>query len=434
MELSSALAFLTDPARQATKPGLDRVRALLQALENPQEQLRFVHVAGTNGKGSTSAYLASMCRAAGMKTGVFASPPFETLQDSMTVDGQPIGKDEFIACVERIRAAVALVESREQDAPSAFEMQCAAALLFFAQQDCDLCVVEAGMGGAMDATNVIVPDVCVITRIGFDHTEFLGDTLGEIAAEKAGIVKQGAQVVSWPQTREAMTVIEDVCEERECPLTKADFPRLTRWLPDMDALARKFSYKGQSYATRMLGSCQAENASVAIEAAFALRRRGWSISDRAMREGIAAAQVPARFEVLRRDPLAIVDGAHNPQGALAMIESFVEMARALGTPDMRAHFIMGVLADKDYEAMIEAALPHAASFTVYTPASTRALAAERLAQACERQAPPHVAVRTASDAETAVAQAMDAARSDGCVVAFGSLYSAAWVRRAILSA
>lgn len=434
MELAGAIAFLTDPSKQATKPGLSRVRGLLRALGDPQDGMRFVHVAGTNGKGSTSAYLAAICRAAGLRTGVFASPAFETLQDSMTVDGHPIGKEDLIACTEQVQRAAGTVEAKEGDTPSAFEMQCAVALLFFARRACDICVLETGMGGRLDATNVIHPDICVITRIGFDHTEFLGDTLGEIAAEKAGIVKPGVRVVSWPQTREAMAVIEDVCEERDCPLTRADFPRLARWLPDMDALARKFTYKDQAYVTRMLGSCQAENASVAIEAAFALRRWGWSISDRAIHEGVASAFMPARFEVVSRAPLVIVDGAHNLQGTEALAASFSEAAQALDAPDLCAHIVMGVLTDKDFEGMIGAVLPFAASFTAYAPANKRALAAEDLARAMRRQASEGVPVCVAPDAQAAAAQALDAARSDGCVVAFGSLYSAASVRRAILSA
>lgn len=428
------VAYLTDPGNAVTKPGLERISALLAELGDPQDGLRFVHVAGTNGKGSICAYLNSILAHAGLRVGLFSSPAFERFEDGITVAGHPISGGELAVAAQDVRAAAQQVEARLGDAPSAFELTCAAALLHFARSGCDICIMEVGMGGRLDATNVVRPDVCVIARIGFDHTEYLGETLGEIAAEKAGIVKPGARVVSWPQERPAMAVIEDICEGAGCALTMPAFSMLRRWLPDMKAAKRVFEYEGRTYVTGLLGSSQPENASVAIEAAYALRRCGWDIPDEAISGGIASAAIPGRFELLRHRPLVLVDGAHNPQGARALAESLAEVLQALDEPQLRGCFALGVLADKAYEAMIEPLVPFASSFVAYAPDNPRALSAEDLARAVRRQVSADVLVRTAPSAEEAAASALELAGSDGFAVAYGSLYSAARVRNAILSA
>lgn len=423
--------YLNEPRWRASKPGLERIDALVKELGDPEDGLRFIHVAGTNGKGSICAYIASILEETGLKVGLFTSPYIERFEERIRVGGQDISREDLTKATSVVRDAALAVEARLGEHPTEFELMCAVALVHFKDVGCDICVMETGMGGRLDATNVITPDVCVISRIGFDHTEFLGETLSEIAAEKAGIIKQGCAVVSWPQDRNAMLVIEDVCESRDCPITKPDFGRLIVEKPDVAAGIRSFAYDGASYETHLLGSYQPHNACVAIEACFALRRCGWDIPDSAMRNGVLKAKWPGRFEILGKDPLLIVDGAHNPQGAQALADSLKDLLASFGMDECKVSFVMGVLADKDYEYMISPVVPFAASFVVYAPDNPRALSAQDLARAVRRQVGDDVVVEEASDPRTAVELALSLTPKDGCMVAFGTLYSVAYIRKCL---
>lgn len=450
--------------------GLTRVQLLLKKLGRPQDTLRFVHVAGTNGKGSTCAYLDSILRAAGYRTGLFTSPYIECFEERIRVDGQNISPAELRAVTLEVRDAARGVEARLGEHPTEFELMCAVALCYFAQQHCDIVVLEVGLGGRLDATNVIEhPEVCAITPIALDHTAILGNTLEEIAAEKAGILKPGVPVVSWPQEPQAMAVVRAKAQELGCPLTvldldalvvdglalgkdtpvdrSADIPQLCCGsgcegageaslsgkeravaLGGQPALLRPFSYQGPHYQTALLGSYQPANAALALEVTAALRQQDWNISPEAERLGIANARWPGRFEVVASRPLTVIDGGHNPQGARALADSLKELLAAVGQE--KATFVMGVLADKDYRAMIREVASLASSFTVYAPDNPRALPANELARAIEEEA-PHVPVATAPDAETALRNARVAEGPHGVVVAFGSLYAIAALKRAL---
>lgn len=373
------------------------MRELLERLGRPQDSLRFVHVAGTNGKGSTCAYLASVLQAAGFKTGLFTSPFIETFEERIRVDGCNISLDDLT----EVTLAVRDVAEAMDDHPTEFELMCAVALLHFACSECQVVVLEVGLGGRFDATNVIdAPEVCVVARIGLDHTAVLGETLAAIAGEKAGIVKPGAAVVSWPQEPEAMEVVRRVAAERGCSVQVPDFSQLSveslcleegaekvpcpfegeeaaasSQCPEL--VVRTFSFgRYVSLRTKLLAAYQPYNAALAIQAVEALRARGWDISDDALRAGIAAAEWPGRFEVAARRPLTIVDGGHNPQGAAALAETLRDVL-----PGRRPWFVMGVLADKEYENMLSEVLPLAAGCAVYAPDNPRALPAEDLAAA-----------------------------------------------------
>lgn len=428
------VAYLNEPRWRASKPGLERIEALTAKLGRPQDALRFVHVAGTNGKGSICAYLAEILQACGLKVGLFTSPYIERFEDRICVDGRRIGEADLRAATLRVREAASAVEARLGEHPTEFELMCAVALVHFEVQRCDICVMEVGLGGRLDATNVILPDLSVIARIGFDHTELLGDTLSEIAAEKAGIIKEGRPVVSWPQEPEAMGIIRDVCASRSCALTMPDLHQLAARPLSMSALERRFSYKGAAYETGLLGSCQPQNASVAIEAAYALRRLGWEVPDEAIAQGVQRAAWPGRFEVVGTAPLVVVDGAHNPQGAQALADSLHELLSACEMEGRAVSFVMGVLADKDYEAMIEPLAPFGIAFATYAPDNPRALAAQDLARAISRQVPDGVAVEAAADVQAAVRLALARIPSDGCLVACGTLYSIAAIRRCLQGA
>lgn len=672
------VAYINEPRWQASRLGLERIRALLDRLGRPQDDLRFVHVAGTNGKGSVCTYLASVLQAAGYRTGLFTSPFILRFEERIRVDGADISRDDLAKATLLVREQAEALAAETGDHPTEFELMCAVALVHFRAAGCAIVVLEVGLGGRLDSTNVIdAPEACVITRIGLDHTALLGDTLAAVAGEKCGILKPGVPVASWPQEPEALEVVRAACAAQGCELVIPNFESLQVELlklhlapaagehPADDAASqleerlaegderlaggrapvgegivddlssaepgalgglaapgtspaaaaraadassdgesssilqsvsretfvcahsassvscrgeerscggpvlaasasrnvsretfvREFSYEGEDYRTALLGSYQPANAALAIEAVRLLRGRGWRISDEAVREGIAAARWPGRFEVVAARPLTVIDGGHNPQGAQALADSLADLLEALGpvpdlapgplgpasaldllepasvpdllespqpapdpldpalTPTNRASdpldpapgsmeaafdpmgpprgstgsaanpleaievdrkghrkviMVMGVLADKDYPAMVEAVVPLADAFVCYAPDNPRALAAADLAAtvraasapaeaaqsvpagsapapaAVAHFAPAHVEdapsspassgpvhVETAADAAAALRRGRELAGPGDVVVAFGSLYAIADLKRAL---
>lgn len=411
--------------------GLERTRLLLEKLGRPQDALRFVHVAGTNGKGSTCAYLESILREAGYRTGLFTSPFIHCFEERIRVCGQNISAAALKAVTLEVREAARAVEAELGEHPTEFELMTAVAFCHFAQEACDIVVLEVGLGGRLDSTNIIErPEVCVITPIALDHTAVLGDTLEKVATEKAGILKLGVPVICWPQEPESAAVVAARAAQLNCPVVTPDFrclsvgPLRFEWGVQP---CRSFEYKGRLLSTALLGSYQPANAAMAIEAALRLREAGWGVSDEAIARGVAEARWPGRFEVVATDPLTIVDGGHNPQGARALADSLKEVLAAAGQD--RAAFVMGVLADKDYRAMVREVAPLASSFIVYAPDNPRALLAQDLASVICEEA-PGIPVETADDAEVALHRARIAAY-DGVVVAFGSLYAIADLKRGL---
>lgn len=422
------VAWINTPRWQTSRLGLSRMVDLLERLGRPQDDLRFVHVAGTNGKGSVCAYLASVLQAAGYKVGLFTSPFILCFEERIRVNGENIRAEELARAVQAVRPAVEAVEADTGDHPTEFELMAAVAFEHFRAVGCDIVVLEVGLGGRLDATNVIdASEASVICRIGLDHTDLLGDTVAAIAGEKAGIVKPGCPVASWPQEREAMAIIEAVAAERGCELVVPDFSQLAVE-PLAGAALRRFSWQGQEFETRLLGSYQPFNAALALETVRVLRGRGWDIPEEAEVAGIASARWPGRFEMVAASPLTIVDGGHNPQGAEALAASLADLLGEEGRGSV--DFALGVLADKDYPAMVRAVAPWARSFSVYAPTSPRALSADELA-ACvcevlgEEGRADDVPVRVCAEAAEALRAARAAAGSQGVAVAFGTLYAIA---------
>ncbi len=436
------IAYINTPRWQASRLGLERIRELLERLGRPQDRLKFVHVAGTNGKGSICAYLASILGAAGHRTGMFTSPYIERFEERIRVDGVMISPDELRDVTLAVREHAEAMAEETGDHPTEFELMTAVALEHFARCSCDIVVLEVGLGGRLDSTNVIdAPEACVIARIGLDHTALLGNTLAAIAGEKAGIVKEGSAVVSWPQEPEAMAVIEHAAAEHGCELRVPDFAQLEegaiRW-EDGASPFRSFSYKEWAdLRTGILGSYQPQNATAALEVVDVLRGRGWRIPDEAVRAGVAQTRWPGRFEIVEGgsspDGFAIVvDGGHNPQGARALADSLAEVF-----PGRRSVFVIGVLEDKDYPRMLEDVLPLGSAFVCVTPDNPRALPAHKLARAirwtgqdllgCSACVNPVVA----RDFEDAIRRARELAGPDGLICAFGSLYSVAALKEAV---
>lgn len=361
--------YINTPRWRSSRLGLDRTRELLAGLGNPQDRFRAVHVAGTNGKGSTCVFIASILQAAGYRVGLFTSPYIIEFSDRIRVDGCNISPEDLM---ETTRAVRDVAEAME-DHPTEFELMTAVAFTHFARQGCDICVVEVGLGGRLDSTNVLArPDVCVITPIALDHTELLGDTLAAIAGEKAGIIKPGVPVVSAVQEPAAMGAIAARAVEQKAPLTCVDGDQV-EGTPD------DFSYRSwQHLRLGLLGSYQPQNAATALEVIAVLRGKGWAVDDEAVRSGLEDVVWPGRFELLGESPDFIVDGGHNPQGAKALVDSLAQ--RYAGRPVL---FVMGVLADKDYPAMVREIVGYEGTRAIICiePPSPRALSTADLAQA-----------------------------------------------------
>lgn len=423
------IEYINTPRWRSSIYGLHRIEALLERLGRPQDKLKFVHVAGTNGKGSTCSYIASVMRAAGYCVGMFTSPYLFVFEERIQVNGANISLEDLTSVTLTVRdAAEGLFEETGEHATE-FELMTAVALLHFARAACDIVVLEVGLGGALDSTNVIEsPEACVITRIGLDHTDLLGDTLAEIAAQKAGIIKPGASVVKQLDEPEVMAVVEEVARRNGCPFAVASAEN-----KGMVGSMRVFSFGGEDYETRLLGSYQSQNAATALAVIDALRERGWSISREAAHQGIADTSWPARFEVVADNPTFVVDGGHNPQGAVALADTIRDVF-----PGRKIVFLMSVLADKDYPAMVRTVLPFASAFVTFTPPNPRALSGSDLAleiqaAGCDACSNVHdgspitqcnaVPVRAVDSVDQGIDIARTLAGPEGVVVAFGSLYS-----------
>ena len=416
MTPEEALEYIHSRSWKGSVLGLSRISELMEKLGDPQKNMKFVHVAGTNGKGSTAVMTASVLRAAGYRTGLFTSPYIQSFNERIRVDGENI-PDEALA---RITELVRPVAEQMEDIPTEFELVTAIGLMYFAQTKCDIVVLEVGLGGELDSTNVIdSPEVAVLCSIGLDHTEILGNSLTEIAMAKAGIIKPGCTVVAYRGEREVEDVFRTVCRDRGATLRWADFDSI---IPGAHSLhGQRFSWNGfRSLQIRLLGAHQLKNAVMAMETALALREGGWNIPDAAIRQGLEEAAWPARFEVLSEDPLFILDGGHNPQCIAALVQNITDYI-----PDRRKVFLIGLLADKDYPQMMEACAPLADRFVTVTPDSPRALSAEGLAAFLVQYGKP---VTACSSIQDGVAEALRQAADGAVVCAFGSLYMSGKIR------
>ena len=418
MNYDQALAYIHAVHWQGHKPGLDRIRTLLEALGNPHQKLQFVHIAGTNGKGSTAAMMDSCLRAAGYKVGMFTSPFINRFNERIQVNGIPIPDQELVQLVEQVQPAAQAME----DVPTEFELITALGMLYFIQQHCDIVVLEVGLGGALDSTNIIPPPACaVITALGMDHVKELGPTLADIAAAKAGIIKPGSPVVSYGGEPEADKVIADTARAQGAPLTVVDFSRLQLRSASLDGLV--FDFDGlEGLTLPFLASYQARNAAVAITALRALRGRGWNISDQAIRQGLAQVRWPGRFELLRRDPPFLLDGSHNAHGMRATVASLRERF-----PGEKFVFLISIMADKDWDKMLQLLLPLAKCFVTVTAPSPRAIPAPDLAAQIRAMG----GVAEPSDTIPAGVARADALAAGGPVAALGTLYFSGDVRRAL---
>ncbi|MCL2107191.1 MAG: bifunctional folylpolyglutamate synthase/dihydrofolate synthase [Oscillospiraceae bacterium] len=370
MNYLQSIEYIHSLTRFGIRPGLERVGDLCAALGNPQKRLRVIHVAGTNGKGSTCAMLAEICRAAGLRTGLYTSPYVTDFRERMQLDGAMIPEDDLARLTERCR----LIIEKMPGPPTEFELVTAIAFAWFAERACDIVVLEVGLGGRLDATNLVEAPACsVITKIALDHTQVLGSSIGAIAAEKCGIIKAGCPVVSCcEQPPEALAVIRETAERLRAPLsvpTPESCVILSSGLRGGEALL-----DGLRVHVPLIGEHMCRNALTAVRAARLL-----SLPDEAIAQGIASVKIPARMELISREPLLLLDGGHNPDGARAL--SDVLKAHL---PDRDILLLCGMMEDKDLSAYLRIVLPHASQFIACKPKHPRALAAEALA-ACARR-------------------------------------------------
>ena len=375
MNYREALDYIHGMNRFGIKLGLENTITLLALLGNPQERMQFIHVAGTNGKGSVSAYLASVMEASGKKTGLYTSPYIQRFTERIRVNGAEISEEAVARWAGVVREKIDEMVARGRNHPTEFEALTALALCYFAEENCDVVVLETGMGGRFDATNVIEkPLVSVITTIDYDHMEYLGDTIEKIAYEKAGIIKKGCSVVCYPQRDTVRQVLEQAAAEKGAELVVSDFSTLegSGWSVD----GQSFHYKAyRDLSIAMLGEYQMNNAALAIDVIETMNRRHlMRISENELRKGLAQTRWPGRMEIVRRqDPLFVIDAAHNTQGAGALREALLRYF-----PDRKIAVIFGVLKDKEYRAVIEQVIPLAEAVFTVTPDTPRAMPAEEL--------------------------------------------------------
>ena len=416
MNYQQAVSYLNNTAWRSREPGLSRMKELLSRLGDPQNSLKFVHIAGTNGKGSCAAMIASVLKASGYKTGLFTSPYIYCFNERMQINGKQIDDDVLAGIVSEIQPAADAMDEH----PIAFELMTAAALLWFARENCSIVVLEAGIGGTYDPTNIIEsPEVSVIMNIGYDHMDLLGSTIEEIAENKAGIIKPGCSAVLYQQSDEVEELVRKRCEERGAALRISDFSAIE---PEFDSLdGQVFSYKGESCAIPLLGEHQRKNTAVVIEAVEVLREKGWSVSQDQQEHGLYSVFWPARFEVAGEDPYFVIDGGHNPQCAGTVVRNLADYF-----PGMKHILLVGVLRDKDVDSIFKILNLAASEYVCVTPDNPRALPAAELAEKLRGYGKPVTVCETVEDG---VFEAMDRAREqEGMVCAVGSLYITGSIR------
>lgn len=411
-----AIDYLYGLQYHGIKLGLDNIRKLLELLGDPQKSFRSIHIAGTNGKGSTSALISSLLQQAGYRVGLFTSPHLISFTERIRINGEKISEERVVELTELIRSSFSEINGL---LPTFFEFVTALAFYHFQDQGIEWAVIETGMGGRLDATNILQPAVTVITRIGLDHREFLGNTLSDIAREKAGIIKGDVPVVTVPQYREAEKVIRAVTAEKRAPLSifGTDFTaRISKERTDgstFDYVSKLGAKKG--LAVPLCGRFQIENSSVALKTVELLNDK--EITAEVMKKGLESVRLEGRCELVIRDMAILFDGAHNPDAALSLAKTLSEVF----SYDFRNFiFIMGMMGDKDTEEFITRLGPLAGRLIFTTLSFERAARAERLRDTAKRLGYDALA---ADDMKSAFVMAKDMYREGDLVVVTGSFYA-----------
>lgn len=413
MDYRQSREYIEDAQQYGSVLGLEGMRELMKRLGNPQDELKIVHVAGTNGKGSVIAYLYTVLSRAGYRVGRYISPTLYSYRERMEIAGARISRESF---ARHLTAVAGAIEDMIRDGlphPTPFEIETAVAFLFFREEQCDLVLLEVGLGGSLDATNVIpAPVLAVLTSISVDHQAYLGNTLEEIAEKKAGIIKTGSRAVTTAQKPEVQNVIRKAASDRQVPLREAD-TESGRLLSESYE-GQTFSWHGEEYVLPLAGACQMENAILALEALRILEECGYPTSLEVRKEGLLATSWRGRFTVIHRKPLLVVDGAHNPGAAEKLAQSIERYFRG-----KTIYYLMGMFRDKDCRSVIARTCSYARKiFTIAAPNNPRALTPEELAGILREF---HPEVEACETLEKGVEQAFQAAGEEDVIIAFGSL-------------
>ena len=427
MNIRESQNYLEHLATAGMKPGLERMSILCERLGSPQNALNFIHVAGTNGKGSVCAFISNILIEAGYKVGRYTSPAVVEQRERFQINGRNVSQSAYCRNLEEVKAAADQIVFEGGEEPTLFEVETALAFMIFAEAGTDIVVLECGMGGAGDATNIIhAPAVSVITQISLDHTKYLGRTIDAIAREKSGIIKRGTHVVTVAQSAEAVSVIKARASLERVDITIADPSNAKNIKYGLKTSSFDYGkYKGLKIS--MAGLWQIENACLALTAVETLKKVRIKIDETAIREGLLKTAWPGRFEIVSKNPYVIVDGAHNENAARQLadtVEYFFHKEEEAG----KLIYIFGVLGDKNYPAIAEYMAPHAAHVITVTPANPRALPAQELAETVKKY---NEMVTVASSVDEALEMAYLLADKDSVIIAFGSLSFLGDVRRVV---
>lgn len=413
MNREEVISFIDNSKKFGSRLELERIKKLCELLGNPQDRLKFVHIAGTNGKGSTSLYIHNALMDAGYRTGLYTSPFIYEFNERIQVNGVSIPDDKLTEIMSVVAEKVKIMTEEGYEHPTEFELITAAAFLYFEKSECDVVVLEVGLGGTYDATNIIkTPVLSVITSISLDHTDYLGNTVRDVAENKCGIIKEGVPVITYMyQPNDALEVIKRVSKENKSTLKVATEETLI--INSMSLMGSEFAYCGELYHTSLVGKYQIYNAITAISAVSLLNDAGFAVSSENIKNALKHAKWPARFEILSHEPLVIADGSHNADG----MRAFVETAKSV--LDKKPVCVFGMLRDKDYDYCINK-LSEITDIVVVTEVDNpRRETVENLAKCAKKYIKN---VYSERENKAAVNRALEMAGTNGAVIALGSLY------------
>ncbi len=415
MDYNESILYIHGTYKFGIKLGLENIRALLNLMGNPQSNLKFIHIAGTNGKGSTAAFITQILIEAGYTVGTFTSPYLRKFTERITVNNTEIEEDVLAKITTVIKDKIGLMKAKGMNHPTEFEIITAIGFQYFFEKKCDIVILEVGMGGRFDSTNIInSPLACVMASISYDHTKYLGKTLTEIASEKAGIIKDNSRVVAYPSKEEAIKSIEDKCSQTNSVLYKVRHEDVK--VQSEDIFEQEFNYENlKSLKIHLPGDFQTYNAAVAVKTVQLLKEQGYKIEESDIRNGLKKTEWPGRIEVVSTNPTVIIDGAHNPDAVEKLSYSLKKYF-----PGKKIIFIMGVMKDKDFIQMIEKVTPIASCFIAVTASDNdRALAARELAEYIKRYCNNVIVSDTIKEA---VKMSINLASVNDVICALGSLY------------
>jgi len=418
MNVSEAITYIEATHKFGTRLGLESMSLLLNEMGNPQDKLKFIHIAGTNGKGSTASMIAGILKTAGYKTGLFTSPFLEAFNERIQLNSEPIEDDGLVAATVFVKKHIEVLMTQGEPHPTEFEMVTAVGLQYFYEKQVDLVVLEVGLGGRLDATNIIKnPLAVVIMSISMDHTDYLGTTLGEIAFEKASIIKEVSDVVVYPQEPEAMKVILDFAKSKNALVTLVNPDDIS--IVDFNTQYQTLKYLGKAlplkeFHLKLLGNHQSINCLTALEVIGLLIRKGYHIKASHIEAALAQVIFPGRFEIFLESPVVLIDGAHNSNGIQAFVQN---MNQYFSKKKINLYF--GMLEDKDIEESLSYLVPIAASIHTLTPNSDRAMPAEEMAKIIHNEYKKSVDFYDTMDAAV---RSIDLNKTEEVNVFVGSLY------------